>query len=75
MEDLSTYPGRSAAIARAQEYRLQAEAFRRLASGEPEEPRRRLLALSATKYDEAADAEERLIAGVAAEGRSWALPP
>jgi hypothetical protein len=51
---------RAAAAERAREYRAQAEAFRRLAVAEPLEQKRRLLALSASKYDEVAEDEERV---------------
>jgi hypothetical protein len=60
---------RAAAAERAHQYRAQADAFRRLATIEPLEQRRRLLALSATKYDEAARAEERIAYGARRLGR------
>jgi hypothetical protein len=50
----------AAAVERAREYRAQADAFRRLAVTEPLEQKRRLLALSASKYDEVAESEERV---------------
>jgi hypothetical protein len=62
---------RAAAAERAREYRFQADAFRRLAENEPLERRRRLLALSATKYDEAAEGEERIAYGRRRNERYW----
>ncbi len=51
------------ATVRAREYRAQADAFRRLAAVEPVLAKRRLLTLSATRYDEVAAAEERAVQG------------
>jgi hypothetical protein len=53
-------PEQAAAVERARDYRAQADAFRRLAVTEPLEQKRRLLALSASKYDEVAESEERI---------------
>ena len=64
---------RAAAAERAREYRLQADAYRRLAAVEPLEQRRRLLALSASKYDQTAASEERVAYGARREERCW--PP
>ena len=63
MQDQKDRATRVAAADRADEYRRQAEAFRRLAGTEPLEQRRRLLERSAAKYDEAAEAEERIAYG------------
>jgi hypothetical protein len=65
MPELSEPLGRAVAADRAREYRAQASAFRRLAAAEPLANRRRLLALSAAKYDEVAEVEERLAYGAA----------
>jgi hypothetical protein len=62
---------RAAAAERAREYRLQADAFRRLAAVEPLEQRRRLLALSASKYDQTAESEERVAYGARRDERYW----
>jgi|KBSSwiStaDraftv2_1062776.scaffolds.fasta_scaffold61356_2 hypothetical protein len=48
------------AVERAREYRAQADAYRRLAEVEPHDPKHRLLMLSAEKYGEAADEQDRL---------------
>lgn len=54
---------RAAAAERAREYRAQAAACRRLGMLEPLPHKRRLLALSAARYDQVAQVEERIAFG------------
>lgn len=73
MEDAKERGARAAAAERAREYRAQAEAFRQLAALEPLEQKQRLLALSASKYDQVAEAEERVAYGQRRSSRAWMM--
>jgi hypothetical protein len=62
---------RAAAAERAREYRAQAAAYRRLTGLEPLPQKRRLLALSALRYEELAASEEMIAVGRRRETRFW----
>lgn len=63
MDDPRARAARFAAADRAREYQAQADAYWRLATLEPIEQKRRLLALSAAKYEQLAAAEEQIVLG------------
>jgi hypothetical protein len=71
MDGAKSHAVHAAASERAREYRAQADAYRRLAAGEPLDQKRRLLILSASKYDEAADCEERLVSDRRRDEHRW----